>query len=358
MARASDTDSARRFEAMGLETRSPLLAQTLRAAEKAAASRIPVLIEGESGAGKEWLARGIHAASPRAGKPMVAVNCGAIPHQLVESILFGHEKGSFTGATERRGGKFREADGGTLFLDEVGELPLDAQVKLLRALQSGEIEPVGAARPVKVDVRVVSATNRRLAEEIEAGRFREDLYYRLGVFPLTLPPLRERREDIAAIAASFVRRFARENGTPALAVSREALIALAAHGWPGNVRELENAVYRTVVLAEGDVLRPEDFDLPAAPIMGASPSEEMRRFREALDGPAMAASASDVPVVDGTGSLRAFEAIERDIIVAALHHCGGRASAAARALGIGRSTLYRKLADYGIEAAKPARTAA
>ena len=358
MAKARDMDGARRFEAMGLETRSPLLAQTLRAAEKAAGSRIPVLIEGESGAGKEWLARGIHAASPRASKPMVAVNCGAIPHQLVESILFGHEKGAFTGATERRGGKFREADGGTLFLDEVGELPADAQVKLLRALQSGEIEPVGAARPVKVDVRVVSATNRRLADEIEAGRFREDLYYRLGVFPLTLPPLRERREDIAAIARGFARRFGRENGVPALAVSDGALSALAAHHWPGNVRELENAVYRAAVLAEGDVLEADDFARPRASIMGASPDEEMRRFREALDGPSLEGPTGDIALVDRTGSLRPFEAIERDIIVAALHHCGGRTGAAARALGIGRSTLYRKLSEYGIEGAKTARTAA
>ena len=345
MVRLKEAD---RFEAMGLETRSPLLAQTLRAAEKAAASRIPILIEGESGSGKEWLARGIHAASPRAAKPMVAVNCGAIPHQLVESILFGHEKGSFTGATERRGGKFREADGGTLFLDEVGELPPDAQVKLLRALQSGEIEPVGAARPVKVDVRVVSATNRRLADEIETGRFREDLYYRLGVFPLTVPPLRARREDIASIAAAMAKRFGREIDCPDLRVRDDALELLAAYSWPGNVRELENAIFRAAVLSDGDVLEAHDFALP-----DAEEREEVERFRAALDD-----DGSMLPVLDRSGALRPFEAIERDIIVAALHHCEGRTTEVARALGIGRSTLYRKLSDYGIETAKRARSAA
>ena len=354
------TDETERFEAMGLATRSPLLAQTLRAARKAAGSRIPVLIEGESGSGKEWLARGIHAASPRAAKSMVAVNCGAIPHQLVESILFGHEKGAFTGATERRGGKFREADGGTLFLDEVGELPADAQVKLLRALQSGEIEPVGAARPVKVDVRIVSATNRRLADEIEAGRFREDLYYRLGVFPLTIPPLRKRPEDIADIAQAFARRFGREVGEPHLRVSEEALAVLARYRWPGNVRELENAVFRASVLGEGNVLREQGFALPMAddeaPITTIGPDEAQRRFENALRE--SGAGPTVLPVLDPQGALRPFEAIERDIIVAALHHCGGRITEVARALGIGRSTLYRKLADYGIETARTERPAA
>ena len=354
----------KRFEAMGLATRSALMSQTLRAANKAAPSRIPVLIEGESGAGKEWLARGIHRASPRANKPLVAVNCGAIPEQLVESILFGHEKGAFTGATERRGGKFREADGGTLFLDEVGELPAAAQVKLLRALQSGEIEPVGASRPVRVDVRVISATNRRLADEIEAGRFREDLYYRLGVFPLTVPSLRQRSEDIPAIAQLLVQRFAREYGRGDLAIEDDALRRLAEHNWPGNVRELENAVHRAVVMADGDSLGPNDFGpfralTPSPASSEQTPSGDAQRLDAALrEADEPLALASTLRVTDPTGALRPFQAIERDIIVAALHHCDGRIGAVARALGIGRSTLYRKLGEYGIETAKRARSAA
>ena len=351
MARTGDE----RFEAMGLSTRSPALARTLRAAAKAAPSRIPVLIEGESGSGKEWLARGIHGASRRAAKPMVAVNCGAIPHQLIESILFGHEKGAFTGATERHRGKFREADGGTLFLDEVGELPPEAQVKLLRALQSGEIEPVGASRGTRVDVRVISATNRRLAVEIEGGRFREDLYYRLGVFPLVVPPLRERRADVAELALNFARRFGLENGRPNLSIAPPALSALAAHEWPGNVRELENAVFRASVLADGDALQAGDFELARPAPSFDIADDEIERFGAALAEPADDGALS---LLDREGELRPFEAIERDIIVAALRHCEGRPAVAARALGIGRSTLYRKLADYGIETAKLVRTAA
>ena len=193
-------------------TRSARMHAVLRTAEKAAASHIPVLIEGESGVGKELIARAIHGTGERRAKPFVAVNCGAIPDNLVESILFGHEKGAFTGATERHIGKFVEADGGTLFLDEIGELPPAAQVKLLRALQEGEVEPVGARKPVKVDVRVISATNRDLIADVKAGRFREDLFYRLHVFPITVPPLRERREDIPELIRHFLARFAAEEG--------------------------------------------------------------------------------------------------------------------------------------------------
>ena len=193
-------------------TKTPAMQAVIRIAEKAAASAIPVLIAGESGVGKELIARAIHGSSERRAKPFVAVNCGAMPENLVESILFGHEKGAFTGATERHTGKFVEASGGTLFLDEVGELPPAAQVKLLRAIQEGEVEPVGARRPVKVDVRIVSATNRDLIADVKAGRFREDLFYRLHVFPITVPPLRERPADIPALARHFLARFAAEEG--------------------------------------------------------------------------------------------------------------------------------------------------
>src|SRR3954468_9929210 len=229
-------------------TRSEAMAGVLRTAQKAAGSTIPVLIEGESGVGKEMFARAIHGTGERAAKPFVAVNCGAIPDNLVESILFGHEKGAFTGATERHTGKFVEASGGTLFLDEVGELPLAAQVKLLRAIQENEVEPVGARKPVKIDVRLISATNRDLIADVKAGRFREDLFYRLHVFPISVPPLRERPEDIPDLVRHFLVRFAAEEGKRIRAVAADALALLNAHPWPGNVRQLENAVLRAVVL--------------------------------------------------------------------------------------------------------------
>ncbi len=236
-------------------TKSAAMHAVLRMAEKAAASTIPVLVSGESGVGKELIARAIHGSGERRSKPFVAVNCGAMPENLVESILFGHEKGSFTGATERHTGKFVEASGGTLFLDEVGELPAAAQVKLLRAIQEGEVEPVGARKPVKVDVRLISATNRDLIADVKAGRFREDLFYRLHVFPITVPPLRERPADIPALARHFLARFAAEEGKRIRLVTPEALRVLTAFHWPGNIRQLENAVFRAVVLAETDTRR-------------------------------------------------------------------------------------------------------
>src|SRR6476661_5378571 len=215
-------------------TRSETMASVLRTAQKAASSSIPVLIEGESGVGKELFARAIHGSSERKTRPFVAVNCGAIPDNLVESILFGHEKGAFTGATERHMGKFVEASGGTLFLDEVGELPLAAQVKLLRALQEGTVEAVGARKPVKVDVRIISATNRNLIADVKHGRFREDLFYRLHVFPIGVPALAERPEDVPELARHFLARFAAEEGKRIVRVSSEAMGLLVAHRWPGN----------------------------------------------------------------------------------------------------------------------------
>src|SRR3954462_13861283 len=246
-------------------TRSETMAGVLRTAQKAASSGIPVLIEGESGVGKELFARAIHGSSERKAKPFVAVNCGAIPDNLVESILFGHEKGAFTGATERHMGKFVEASGGTLFLDEVGELPLAAQVKLLRALQEGAVEAVGGRKPVKGDVRIVSATNRRLLERVKEGHFREDLFYRLHVLPLTVPSLRARREDIPHLLRHFLARFAAEENRPISGISGEAVAHLAQLDWPGNIRQLENAVYRAVVMSEGDQLDVADFPLAHAP---------------------------------------------------------------------------------------------
>ena len=317
---------------------------------RAAKSGIPVLITGESGVGKEVIARALHGASDRAGRPFVAVNCGALPANLVESILFGHEKGSFTGAHDKHLGKFKEADGGTLFLDEIGELPLDMQVKLLRALQEGEIDPVGSKRPVKVDVRIVSATNRELDRQVAAGAFREDLFYRLNVFPIEAPALRERREDIAALVDHFIGRFNVEEGKRVVGCAPETAELLKAFDWPGNVRQLENAVYRAIVLADGPFLKPHDF--PA--ISGvAMPTPEV----DAASAPTAAAAAADLPpmpeapvrILDGKGHLRTLEEIERDLIQHAIEVYAGHMSEIARRLGIGRSTLYRKVREQGLD---------
>src|SRR6202789_4093075 len=254
-------------------TKSPAMAAVLRMAEKAATSTIPVLVSGESGVGKEWIACAIHGSGERRAKPFIAVNCGAMPEHLVESILFGHEKGSFIGGTERHVGKFVEAAGGTLLLDEVGELPAAAQVKLLRAIQEGEVEPVGARKPVKVDVRIISATNRDLIADVKAGRFRDDLFYRLHVFPITVPPLRDRLTDIPALARHFLARFGAEEGKRIRLIAPEAMQALSTFRWPGNIRQLENTLFRAVVLAEGDTIGQSEFPQIATQFWG-QPAEQ------------------------------------------------------------------------------------
>jgi DNA-binding NtrC family response regulator len=324
--------------------------------QRAAKSSIPVLITGESGVGKEVIARALHGASDRAGKPFIAVNCGALPANLVESILFGHEKGAFTGAHEKHAGKFVEANGGTLFLDEIGELPLDMQVKLLRALQEGEVDPVGGKRPVKVDVRIVSATNRDPAQQVKEGAFREDLFYRLNVFPIEAPALRERREDIPALVDHFIARFNVEEGKRVTGCSAETLALLQGHDWPGNVRQLENAVYRALVLADSPLLQPHDF--PA--ISGvAVPLDSMTAapVGETTSEPTTAAPSTDddgqhdspVRITDERGHVRTLEEIERDLIQHAIEVYSGHMSEIARRLGIGRSTLYRKVREQGLE---------
>jgi DNA-binding NtrC family response regulator len=350
-------------------TKSPSMHAVLRVAEKAAASSIPVLIAGESGVGKELIARAIHGSGERRTKPFVAVNCGAMPENLVESILFGHEKGSFTGATERHVGKFVEASSGTLFLDEVGELPPAAQVKLLRSIQEGEVEPVGARKPVRVDVRIVSATNRDLIADVKQGRFREDLFYRLHVFPITVPPLRERPTDIPALTRHFLARFAAEEGKRVSTITADALRLLTAFRWPGNIRQLENAVFRAVVLAEGDTLGVEEFPQITAQIAApsASPTQEppAASAAEDLGEPEPAAAPSPdcsppapvapvptaldaLPLFDLEGDIRPLEALEADIIRYAVTHYRGQMSEVARRLQIGRSTLYRKLDALGL----------
>jgi len=317
---------------------------------RAAKSSIPVLITGESGVGKEVIARALHGASDRAGKPFVAVNCGALPANLIESILFGHEKGAFTGAVDKTLGKFREADGGTLFLDEIGELPLDMQVKLLRALQEGEIDPVGGKRPVKIDVRIVSATNRDPAQQVKDGAFREDLFYRLNVFPIEAPPLRDRREDIAPLVDHFIARFNAEEGKRIAGCAPETLALLQGFDWPGNVRQLENAVFRAIVLADAPFLQPHDFPAisgVAAPMPDAQPLQAATAAGAQTD----AAAQVDQPIriLDERGHLRTLEDIERDLIQHAIEVYAGHMSEIARRLGIGRSTLYRKVREQGLE---------
>ncbi|MBW8812227.1 MAG: sigma-54-dependent Fis family transcriptional regulator [Caulobacterales bacterium] len=330
---------------------SPAMLMVKRLGERAAKSSIPILITGESGVGKEVIARAVHGSSDRAGKPFVAVNCGAIPENLVESILFGHEKGSFTGATDKHLGKFQEANGGTLFLDEVGELPLDIQVKLLRALQESEIDPIGAKRSIKVDVRIVSATNRDLSQAVKDGRFREDLFYRLNVFPIEAPALRERKEDVPALVDAFVRRFNIEEGKSVVGAAPETMACLAAYDWPGNVRQLENAVYRAIVLADAPYLQPHDF--PAISGVAAPPPEayEHTSTTAPVRASAGAEPAADSPIriLDGRGHLRTLEEIERDLIQLAIEVYAGHMSEVARRLGIGRSTLYRKVREQGLE---------
>ncbi|WP_411903255.1 sigma-54-dependent transcriptional regulator [Methylorubrum thiocyanatum] len=343
-----------------LASKSPDMERVIRLAERAAKSNIPVLIEGESGVGKEVLARAIQGSGDRRGKPFVTVNCGAIPENLVESTLFGHEKGAFTGATEKHVGKFVEASGGTLFLDEIGELPLDAQVKLLRALQEGEVDPVGGKRAVRVDIRLISATNRSLLDLVKQGKFREDLYYRLNVFPMTLPPLRARREDIPDLVRSFCARFAAEEGKRLRGITAEAMALLSRYPWPGNVRQLENALFRAVVLADGDELtvaefpqiaaQVEGFDvrIPPLPVQAAMPAGGLEPVREIVRVEVRDPHAMSL-VVEESGDMKTMEAVEAEVIRFALQFYRGRMSEVSRRLGIGRSTLYRKLKELGLD---------
>ncbi|HSB72619.1 MAG TPA: sigma-54 dependent transcriptional regulator [Candidatus Methylomirabilis sp.] len=290
---------------------------------RVAAADTTVLIEGESGTGKELVARAIHAESPRASHPCVAINCAALPETLLESELFGHVKGAFTGAATAKKGLFEEANQGTLFLDEIGDAPPQIQVKLLRVLQEREIRRVGSTSPIRIDVRLLAATNRRLEELVREGRFREDLYYRLNVVALRLPPLRERREDIPLLAAHFLTRAAKRHGRPVPTLSPEAMALLLEHRWPGNIRELENAIERAVLLAETDTLFPGD--LPGS--LGGSRGGESG---EAAVKP------------------RRLEEVEREHILRTLDAYAWNQARAADALGIGRNTLWRKLKDFGV----------
>ena len=326
------------------------MARAVRQGEKGAKSAIPVLLEGEPGTGKESFARAVHGASPRRGRPFVAVNCAAVPEHLAEAVLFGG------GASEKAPGKFVEAHGGTLFLDRICELPIAAQAALLDALQQGMVHPAGAKRPVKADVRLIFAANRNLIEQVTRGRFREDLFYRINVFPISIPPLRGRREDIGPLAERFCARFAAEEGKRLHGVCAEALALLGSYDWPGNVRQLENTVFRAVVLAEGFELTVAEFPqiaarlggfdvrVPAAPRPAASQAPREKEFvRVEVRDPNVLA------LLDARGHARPLGQLEGEAIKFALSHYHGQMSAVARKLGIGRSTLYRKLKEYDLE---------
>ncbi len=306
---------------------SPAMRELFATISTVAPTEATVLIVGESGTGKELVARAIHRESRRADKPLVTINCAALPEHLLESELFGHEKGAFTGADRAREGRFVQAYGGTLFLDEMGELPLPLQAKLLRAVQEGEVQRLGSDRAVRVDVRILAATNRDLPTEVAAGRFREDLFYRLSVITIQVPPLRQRHEDIVLLAHHFLQRAAERNRRTVRAFSPRAMDALLRHAWPGNVRELQNAVERAVILCPGETIELEDLPTTVRPKDSALEDKGMPR--------------------EGQGSL---EEAERVRILEVLRQTGGNKSQAARILGITRVTLRAKLRRYGLEA--------
>ena len=316
-----------RYEMVG---QSPALAEIRNQIARVAPTNGRVLILGESGTGKELIARAVHKMSHRAKNSFVKVNCAAIPEELIESELFGSDRGAFTGAVKTRDGKFLQADGGTLFLDEIGDMSLSVQAKVLRALEQGEFERVGGAKTFQVDVRVIAATNKNLHAEVEQGKFREDLYFRLNVVPLTAPPLRERREDIPALAEHFLNAYAEENGFLPKALSTEARDLLLQYDWPGNIRELKNLVERLSIMVSGDTIYPED--LPA------------------LDGMTIPRQPGSFPDLGAGKTLRQVrEAVERHYIAEALERHKGNVTRASSALGIERTNLHKKIKQYDLE---------
>ncbi len=330
--------------------RDPSMKPVLTLVERVAPSDASVLITGESGTGKEVVARFIHRKSRRSGARFVSVNCAAIPDHLLESELFGHEKGAFTGAVARRIGKFEEANGGTLLLDEISEMDLRLQAKLLRVVQEREVDRVGGTAPVRVDIRLIATSNRDMAAEVDAGRFREDLYYRLNVVNLALPPLRERPADIAPLAEHFIRKYAEVNAIPVRALSPEALDRLRTCTWRGNVRELENALHRAVLLAQGPAIEVEDIVLQSGALSrdGGSPISGAAAVVAVNTDLSAGSSASVLGAVGGGGSLvgRKVADVERDLILDTLHHCLGNRTHAATILGISIRTLRNKLKLY------------
>jgi DNA-binding NtrC family response regulator len=308
----------------------PAMRRVFETIQKVAETDLTVLVRGESGTGKELVARALHQRSPRRGRPFVAVNCAAINRELVESELFGHEKGAFTGADARRQGRFEAADGGTILLDEIGDMPVETQAKVLRVLQERSFERVGGTKPIQVDVRVVAATHRNLEEEVRRGRFREDLYYRLRVVELELPPLRERREDVPALAQRFLERVTERLGLEKKRLGESALAKLARHAWPGNVRELENAIEQAAVLASGPVIEEAD----------------LRLAGRAAEPPAPEAEAGALSF--GEAKRRAVERFERAYLLGALRRSRGNVSRAAESIGMVRQSLQQKIRELGL----------
>ena len=319
--------------------RDPIMEHVIKLADQVAPSEASILITGESGVGKEVMARHLHKKSRRADKPFVSVNCAAIPENLLESELFGHEKGAFTGALARRIGKFEEAEGGTLLLDEISEMDVRLQAKLLRAIQEREIDRVGGGKPVKVDIRILATSNRDLIAAVKAGTFREDLLYRLNVVNLCLPALRERPGDVVALAEHFAKKYAAANGVPARPISQAAKARLVGHRWPGNVRELENAIHRAVLLSVGSEIDPDAIRLPdGAPMMAGNDTSTGVAVRAAYTAQAVASA----PLVGQT-----VAQVEQTLILDTLSHTLGNRTHAAVILGISIRTLRNKLKEYG-----------
>ena len=347
-------DSVSNGNGQSIVARAPATLSVLSRCQRVAATTATVLLTGESGVGKDVFARQVHARSPRASKPYVAINCAAIPETLLESTLFGFEKGAFTGANKPQEGKFENANGGTLFLDEIGELPIELQAKLLRVIQDRVVERIGSNKSQEVDVRIIAATNRDLLERVSAGKFREDLYYRLAVFPIAIPPLRERMEDVIPMAELFLERYGQTMGRPGLKFSESAKAAINAHQWPGNVRELENAVQRALLLCDTDLVMPEDLEL-RPPVTGAA-GLAVKTQGGGLPGWSMEnAAAGELPgggaagaeiassVTDPTADL---ETVEREHILRVLKSTGGNRKKAIDVLGISERALRYKLKDY------------
>ncbi len=322
----------------------------IRLARKGALTDVPILLEGESGVGKEVFARAIHETSERADKAIVVVNCGALPANLVESILFGHAKGAFTDAKEDHAGKFVDADGGTIFLDEIGELPVDLQVKLLRVLQEGEVDPVGGSGTVSVDVRVISATNKKLDSLITTGAFREDLFYRLNVFPVSLPPLNKRAGDIQTLTNYFIRQICEKENKPVKQLTTNAIMLLNSYHWPGNVRQLENVVLRAVILSEGEMITEKDFPQILADIERMDKEKKLhnRRTDDLIKSLEIPEEFHNICIYDGNADVHTIDYIEKMMIKYAYIRYDGKMTEIAKRLSIGRSTLYRKAEEMGL----------